>query len=149
GRRRLPTIAGFRIVREIGQGGMGIVYEAIELALGRRAALKVLLAQRAPTTTVERFHREARAAAKLHHTNIVPVFGVGQEGGLHYYVMQFIPGLGLDEVLVELEPGSVMAVETGEREMSSSCVARSLLTGQFAPVATLGDAPMDSATGPA
>ena len=84
-RRPLPTIAGFRIVREIGQGGMGVVYEAIELALGRRAALKVLLAHRASMTAVERFHREARAAAKLHHTNIVPVFGVGEDHGRLYY----------------------------------------------------------------
>ena len=60
---------------------MGVVYEAIELALGRRSALKVLLAHHASTTAVERFHREARAAAKLHHTNIVPVFGVGEDRG--------------------------------------------------------------------
>ena len=53
--RRLPTIAGFQIVREIGQGGMGVVYEAIELALGRRAALKILLTQRASATSIERF----------------------------------------------------------------------------------------------
>jgi hypothetical protein len=90
--QRLPTIAGFQIIREVGQRGMGVVYEAIELALGRRAALKVLLAQRAPSTAVERFRREARAAARLHHTNIVPVFGVGEEDGQLYYVMQFIEG---------------------------------------------------------
>ena len=51
---------------------------------------------------LERFKREARAAARLHHTNIVPVFGVGEEGDCHYYVMQFIQGQGLDEVLREL-----------------------------------------------
>ncbi len=101
-RRRLPTIAGFQIVREIGQGGMGVVYEAIELALGRRAALKVLLAHSAPTTAVERFHREARAAAKLHHTNIVPVFGVGEDDGQLYYVMQFIESESLGPVFDRL-----------------------------------------------
>src|SRR6185437_1875394 len=144
GRRRLPTIAGFRIVREIGQGGMGIVYEAIELALGRRAALKVLLAQRAPTTTVERFRREARAAAKLHHTNIVPVFGVGEHEGTPYYVMQYIRGQALDEVLGELRrlrrpgaeaeavgphPGPASGGANGAS--SAAEVAQALLTGRF------------------
>ena len=84
--RPLPTIAGFQIVREIGRGGMGVVYEAIELALGRRSALKVLLSHRGPTAAVERFHREACAAAGLHHANIVPVFGVGEDEGQLYYV---------------------------------------------------------------
>jgi serine/threonine protein kinase len=102
GRRPLPTIAGFQIVREIGRGGMGVVYEAIELALGRRAALKVLLAHRASTTAAERFHREARAAAKLHHTNIVPVFGVGEDEGRPYYVMQFIENESLGQVFNRL-----------------------------------------------
>ena len=50
----------------------------------------------------KRFRREARAAARLHHTNIAPVYGVGEENGLHYYAMQYIQGLGLDEVLAEL-----------------------------------------------
>jgi eukaryotic-like serine/threonine-protein kinase len=104
--RRLPMIAGFQIVREIGQGGMGVVYEAIELVLGRRAALKILLAQRASTTSIERFHREARAAAKLHHTNIVPVFGVGEDEGQLYYVMQFIESESLDQIFDRLA-GSV------------------------------------------
>ena len=81
---------------------MGVVYEAIELALGRRAALKVLLAHHASTTGVERFHREARAAAKLHHTNIVPVFGVGEDEGRLYYVMQFIESESLGQVFDRL-----------------------------------------------
>ncbi len=95
----LPTIAGFRVVREIGRGGMGVVYEAIELALGRRVALKLLAPELSrQSTSVERFRREARAAARLHHTNIVPVFGVGEDAGTCYYVMQFIEGLGLDRI---------------------------------------------------
>ena len=100
--RRLPMIAGFQIVREIGQGGMGAVYEAIELALGRRAAIKILLTQRASMSSIERFHREARAAAKLHHTNIVPVFGVGEDEGQLYYVMQFIESESLDQIFDRL-----------------------------------------------
>ncbi len=102
GRRPLPTIAGFRIIREIGRGGMGVIYEAIELALGRRAALKVLLAHHDSMTGAERFQREARAAAKLHHTNIVPVFGVGEDLGRLYYVMQFIESESLDQVFHRL-----------------------------------------------
>ena len=93
----------YRIVREIGRGGMGIVYEAEQESLGRRVALKVLPPGAFENARqVERFRREARAAARLHHTNIVPVFGVGQEGDTHYYVMQHIEGRPLDDVLDDL-----------------------------------------------
>jgi serine/threonine protein kinase len=101
--RRLERLGDYRILREVGRGGMGIVYEAEQESLGRHVALKVLPgpALLDPRHLV-RFRREARAAAKLHHTNIVPVFGVGEQDELHYYVMQFIPGQGLDAVLEEL-----------------------------------------------
>src|SRR5262249_48369717 len=73
-------IGGYRIVREIGRGGMGVVYEAEQVALGRRVALKVLPRQAVGDAKAqERFRREARSAAKLHHTNVVPVFEVGQD----------------------------------------------------------------------
>src|SRR5262245_58382052 len=99
----LQQLGDFRIQREIGRGGMGIVYEAEQVSLGRHVALKVLpknllLDPRAK----RRFEREAKAAARLHHTNIVPVFGVGEADGMPYYAMQFIQGLGLHEVLEEL-----------------------------------------------
>ena len=72
----------FRLLREIGRGGMGVVYEAEQISLGRHVALKVLPHKAlADARTRQRFQREAKAAARLHHTNIVPVFGVGQEGG--------------------------------------------------------------------
>jgi serine/threonine protein kinase len=93
----------YRILREIGHGGMGVVYEAVQESLGRHVALKVLpLHGLLNPTVLERFKREARAAAKLHHTNIVPVFGVGENNGIHYYAMQFIQGQGLDKVLDEV-----------------------------------------------
>ena len=96
-------IEGFRIVREVGRGGMGVVYEAEETRLGRRVALKVLPEGSFPhPKQVQRFEREARAAARLHHTNIVPVFGSGYQDGHHYYIMQFIEGRGIDAVLREL-----------------------------------------------
>ncbi len=96
----------YRILREIGRGGMGVVYEAVQESLGRHVALKVLsVGLAARGEFLERFRREAKAAAGLHHTNIVPVFGVGDwraEGvnpPIPFYVMQFIEGLGLDRVL--------------------------------------------------
>jgi eukaryotic-like serine/threonine-protein kinase len=99
----LPDRLGdFRIVRELGRGGMGVVFEAVQESLGRPVALKVLArhAQLDPTRR-NRFVREAQAAAKLHHTNIVPVFGVGEQDGLPYYVMQLIPGCGLHAVVAQ------------------------------------------------
>jgi serine/threonine protein kinase/WD40 repeat protein len=99
----IERLGDFRILRELGRGGMGIVYEAEQESLGRHVALKVLFPgiARSPQHA-RRFEREARAAARLHHTNIVPVFGVGEHDGLQYYAMQFIPGLGLDKVLDEV-----------------------------------------------
>lgn len=96
----LKTFGDFRILREIGRGGMGIVYEAEQESLGRRVAVKVLPRQSLPGERhVQRFQREARTAANLHHTNIVPVFGVGQQEGHHYYVMQVIHGVALDQFI--------------------------------------------------
>src|SRR5258706_10162027 len=86
--QRLPERLGdYRILREVGRGGMGVVYEAEQMSLGRHVALKVLAAHSIlDPRHVQRFRREARAAARLHHTNIVPVHGMGEDGGLHYYV---------------------------------------------------------------
>ena len=94
----------YRIIRELARGGMGIVYEAVQESLGRRVALKALPFQSLPDANhLERFRREAQAAAKLHHTNIVPVFGVGEHQGVHYFAMQFIEGQPLSSVLHELK----------------------------------------------
>lgn len=103
-RDALPEQVGdYRIVSEIGRGGMGVVYEAEQLSLGRRVALKVLRRSLADEPhALERFQREARSAARLHHTNIVPVFEVGVEQDISYYAMQYIHGQGLDQVLTEL-----------------------------------------------
>src|SRR5829696_5635592 len=89
-------IGDYRILREVGRGGMGIVYEAEQVSLGRHVALKVLREKTASDPKrQQRFQREARSAARLHHMNIVPVFGVGEEQGQPYIVMQYIQGLGL------------------------------------------------------
>ncbi len=96
-------LGDYRILREIGRGGMGVVYEAEQVSLGRRVALKVLPHQVAhDPRALERFRREAKSAARLHHTNIVPVFEVGQDGETAYYAMQFIQGQGLDQIIDEL-----------------------------------------------
>jgi eukaryotic-like serine/threonine-protein kinase len=137
-------LGDFRILREVGRGGMGIVYEAFQESLGRHVALKVLPYQRlTDPQSLERFRREARAAARLHHTNIVPVFGIGEHAGLPFYAMQFIHGRGLETVLEELRRlragdvrPAVVSFDAG-RQMSVT-VANGLLTGQFATVSFSG-----------
>jgi serine/threonine protein kinase len=86
-------LGDFRLVREVGRGGMGVVYEAVQISLGRHVALKVLpFAAALDAKQLQRFKNEAHAAAQLQHPNIVPVYAVGCERGVHYYVMQFIEG---------------------------------------------------------
>ena len=137
---RLERLGDFRILREVARGGMGVVYEAEQVSLGRRVALKVLPdAALADTKQVLRFEREARAAARLHHTNIVPVFGVGHDDGHHFYVMQFIPGMGLDAVLEELRRlrGKTGAARPPNgrspraARVSAAAVAEAMLTGRW------------------
>ena len=100
GPARLERLGDFRIIREIGRGGMGVVFEAEQESLGRRVAVKVLPRQvLLDEKHLKRFEREARIAANLHHTNIVEVFGVGEQDGFHYYVMQYIRGVGLDAII--------------------------------------------------
>ncbi len=95
--RSPEQLGDYRILREIGRGGMGVVFEAEQVTLGRRVAVKVLPPEKLiDPKHAKRFEREARTAGQLHHTNIVPVFGVGQDEGYHYYVMQLIDGAGLD-----------------------------------------------------
>jgi serine/threonine protein kinase/Flp pilus assembly protein TadD len=96
-------LGDFRIVREAGKGGMGVVYEAEQISLRRRVALKVLpFAATMDPRHLQRFHNEAQAAASLHHTNIVPVHFVGCERGVHFYAMQFIDGQPLSEIIRQM-----------------------------------------------
>lgn len=126
-------IGDYRIVREIGRGGMGIVYEAIQGSLGRPVALKVISHHLlSDSAAIIRFRREARAVARLHHTNIVPVFEIGQQGEQCYYAMQFIEGLGLDQVIRQvrdLVPNSARGLRSPGASPAMdrlSSVARSL-----------------------
>ena len=97
------ALGDFRILREIGRGGMGVVYEAEQLSLGRRVALKVLpYTALFEKSVLQRFRLEAHAAASLHHPNVVPVFGVGEERSVHYYAMQLIEGASLKQLIASL-----------------------------------------------
>jgi serine/threonine protein kinase/WD40 repeat protein len=133
----LERLGDYRLLREVGRGGMGVVYEAEQESLGRHVALKVLPAHALlDPKHLQRFVREAKAAARLHHTNIVPVFGVGEDVGLHYYVMQFIQGQALDQVLDELrrlrkQRNGAAATPAATQHAPAAQIAEALLTGSF------------------
>jgi serine/threonine-protein kinase len=132
-----PRLADYRLVREIGRGGMGIVYEAEQQSLRRRVALKVLpLASALDPRQLRRFQVEAQAAAQLHHTHIVPVYAVGCERGVHYYAMQYIEGKSLAELIRELRQleGRDAGEEAPTVVLGGDHTLASLLTsGQLAP----------------
>jgi serine/threonine protein kinase/outer membrane protein assembly factor BamB len=97
---RLQRLGDYRLIREVGRGGMGAVFEAEQVSLARRVALKVLrFGGVSDPEALERFQREAETVAKLHHTNIVPIFAVGCEKGVNFFAMQFIEGRSLAQVL--------------------------------------------------
>ena len=142
--KRLQQVGDYRILCEIGRGGMGVVYEAEQQALGRRVALKVLPRTSAGDGSAQiRFQREAKAAARMHHTNIVPVFDVGQDGEHLYYAMQLIQGQGLDLVIDDLKaiagpehdrphPYPLPEYRRTNLGLSDRSIAASLVAGQFA-----------------
>ena len=146
-------LGDYRLIREVGRGGMGVVYEAEQISLSRQVALKILPKQvLLDSKYKERFVREAKAAARLHHTNIVPVFGIGEQDGIQYIVMQFIHGLGLDEVLVELKrlrDESLAGQKPSSQEKSpnvdsqngdvAKSVAQSLMSGRFERTVLVSD----------
>lgn len=151
----MRQIGDYRIVREIGRGGMGIVYEAHQESLNRQVALKVLpFAAVLDQRQIARFRNEAQAAAQLHHPHIVPVFAVGQERGVYYYAMQYIAGQSLDHAINEMRaaPGPATAKSTKVRgavngsTTTMRCEAASRLAGKnstgrsdfFRTVARLG-----------
>jgi serine/threonine protein kinase len=103
-------LGDYCILRQVGRGGMGVVYEAEQVSLSRRVALKVLpFAAAIDPKQRQRFQIEAQAAAQLHHPHIVPIFNVGCDQGIHYYVMQFVEGRSLAAVLHELRHGKESA----------------------------------------
>jgi eukaryotic-like serine/threonine-protein kinase len=168
GRGNLPEQLGdYRILRLLGEGGMGVVYEAVRESLRNHVALKVMHPQyRNRPDYLHRFHREARSAARLHHTNIVSVFDYGEHDDVCYYAMQYIAGQSLDKVLddirqlrlenEELPVGDTVSLtchteshpadDDASREDKARCATNSLrrtvtlglLTGRFATAGTDG-----------
>jgi Flp pilus assembly protein TadD/serine/threonine protein kinase len=131
-------IGDFRIVREVGRGGMGVVYEAEQISLGRRVALKVLpLAGALDPRHLQRFQNEARAAASLHHQHIVPVYAVGSERGVHYYAMQFIDGQTLADFIAELRQAGARPAPTGEQPTTPQFPKQAQPTADTAPRAAV------------
>jgi hypothetical protein len=128
-----PTRLGeFDITRELGRGGMGVVYEAVQTSLGRRVALKVLgPGLRLTPRAIDRFRPEAEAAAKLHHTNIVPVYSTGEQDGVHFYAMELIDGPSLDAVIRQMRLNAkqpMPADAAGGRETSAYVPVDPLVT---------------------
>jgi serine/threonine protein kinase/tetratricopeptide (TPR) repeat protein len=131
----IGELGDYRIIREVGRGGMGVVYEARQISLNRRVALKVLpFAAALDPRQLQRFHNEAQAAAGLHHTHIVPVFAVGVERGVHYYAMQFIEGETLASIIGELrEIEERDRADRTESKETAPSVASRLAGGGLAP----------------
>jgi serine/threonine protein kinase/WD40 repeat protein len=167
-------LGDYHIRRVIGEGGMGVVYEAEHESLRTRVALKVMHPRfRTDTTYMRRFHTEARSAARLHHTNIVPVFDYGDHDGICYYAMPLIIGVGLDQVLQDVRrlratdaeeadaggKGQDDGPATERLDPAVRAVTQCLMTGRFAvgpatpsvteppSTAAVEDAPRDSADG--
>jgi serine/threonine protein kinase len=114
----LPVLDDYRIIGEIGRGGMGVVYEAEQLSLGRRVALKALPSHWASgTRQLARFQIEAQVAAALHHPHIVPIYSIGCVAGVHYHAMQLIEGHSLAEVLA----GSDRAMKRSLQSEFAAC----------------------------
>jgi len=144
---RTRRLGDYTLVRELGRGGMGIVYEAEHESLKNRVALKVMHPRfRADRDYVRRFQTEARSAAKLHHTNIVPVFDYGEQEGVCYYAMQCITGVGLEHVLDDVRrlraaadrhsgdgtAGVGHGAAQGASTAPGTAISHGLLTGRFA-----------------
>lgn len=109
-------LGDFRILHEIGRGGMGVVYEAEQVSMGRKVALKILpLAAILDQQRLDRFHNEVRAAATLDHPHCVPIYAVGEERGVHYYAMKLIRGQSLASVIDELRSRGAFADAYFER----------------------------------
>ncbi len=125
----LGQLGDFRILREVGRGGMGVVYEAVQVSIDRRVALKVLpFAAALDERHLRRFKHEVQAAGHLHHQHIVPVYAVGCERGVHYYAMQFSAGQPLTATIHELRPFA--GLDPSEPRPSGSGVAHPLPAGR-------------------
>src|SRR5690606_805516 len=110
-------LGDFRLKREIGRGGMGVVYEAEQISIARTVAVKVVpFAALAGHTTLRRFQNEVRAAALLDHPHIVAVYSVGEERGIHYYAMKLVRGRSLADVIQQMRDANGRGTSPNENE---------------------------------
>jgi len=130
-------LGDFRLVRRIGGGGMGVVYEARQISLNRSVAVKILpLAAALDPRQLQRFKKESEAAANLKHEHVVPVYVVGYERGVHFYAMQFIEGLSLAAVVGEMR--RLAGMEQAEPEATAPYLPDASNAGtDTLPLATL------------
>jgi eukaryotic-like serine/threonine-protein kinase len=151
----IRKLGDYTLLRVLGRGGMGVVYEAEHQALQNRVALKIMHPRfRTDPTYLRRFQTEARSAARLHHTNIVPVFDFGQQDDVCYYAMQYIAGVGLDQVVEDVRrlraggDGPAQTAGTSVVAGQLAVLSHGLLTGRFAnaPTASLNDGADATAT---
>jgi WD40 repeat protein/serine/threonine protein kinase len=132
-------LGDFHILREVGRGGMGVVYEAEQISLGRRVALKVLpFAAALDARQLQRFKNEAQAAAHLHHGNIVPVYYVGCERGVHFFAMQFIEGQTLAALVRERRRLAGLEVSEGPVDTGGGSSPSDQPTGSYNPLSPAG-----------
>jgi serine/threonine protein kinase len=137
GEQGLQRLGDFEIIREIGRGGMGVVYEARQVSLNRKVALKLLSnAMGLTPKAVQRFHREAEAAAKLHHTNIVPVYATGEVDGTYFYAMELIDGPSLDRVIRQLRAGADEALDNLKLSSEADSISGLVQTGPYVESST-------------
>jgi serine/threonine protein kinase/formylglycine-generating enzyme required for sulfatase activity/lipopolysaccharide biosynthesis regulator YciM len=131
----------YRIVREIGHGGMGMVFEAVQESLGRRVALKVMRATSImDEESVKRFRQEAEAVARLNYPNIVPVYTVGEQDGIHYYAMQLIAGVSLAQVIYNLRKGLIGNLDPFDPRCHPTLSAKDRVATSPRPSSTPSDA---------
>ncbi len=144
------ALGDFELLRELGRGGMGTVYEAVQVSLQRTVALKVLSPHVSSTpNAVARFRREAHAAARLHHTHIVPIFAQGDAGGVYFYAMEYIEGVSLNARIGELrdrhrpmemssDPAETVAIERTGDSASRTRTSVTVSTGTGGSAAASG-----------
>ena len=135
-------LGDFRLVREIGRGGMGVVYEAEQLSLSRRVAVKVLpFVAGLDPKQLQRFKNEAQTAASLHHTNIVPVYAVGCDRGVHYYTMQYIDGRSMAAMIQVLRQQAGLVLSPDMRSVGAAVIAGDPPSGRWSREKRLADDP--------
>jgi eukaryotic-like serine/threonine-protein kinase len=130
------TISHYRILRVLGEGGMGVVYEAEDVRLGRHVALKFVVHKKLDRQeTVERFEREARAASVLNHPNICTVHDVGEEGGHHFIAMELLEGESLEALLSRgpVPPRRLLELATQIAEGLAAAHARGVIHRDIKP----------------